>query len=120
MTLTPPVAALVGEAGPGKSLRVYFMLIVAIGGCQALLWAHAAFVGGLVDEGVDARERRLTQLRLSVPPLLFLALLAAELAGGYEGTMAPLAIAGLALVAVLRLLRRRGARPAPGPEGERG
>ncbi|MEA3063956.1 MAG: potassium channel family protein, partial [Sphingomonadales bacterium] len=68
IAMTPAVAALVGKAGPSKSLTVYFMLIVALGGLQALLWAWAAFAGGLVDAGVDARERRLTQLQLALPP----------------------------------------------------
>jgi uncharacterized membrane protein len=62
VAMTPAVAALVGAAGPGKSLTVYFMLIVALGGCQALLWAYAAFVGDLVDAALDVRERRLMQL----------------------------------------------------------
>jgi uncharacterized membrane protein len=118
VTLTPPVAALVGEAGPGKSLRVYFMLIVALGGCQALLWVHAAFVGRLVDESLDERARRLIQLRLTVPPILFLALLGAELAMGYNGSMAPFAATAAATIVIMRLLHRRVARPAA--DGEPG
>jgi uncharacterized membrane protein len=115
IAMTPAVAALVGEAGPGKSLTVYFLLIVALGGCQALLWAYAAFVGDLVDAGVDAPERRLMQLRLALPPLLFLALLAAQLAGLYEDAALPIVFAGVAAVAVVRRLGRRAARPAAAP-----
>jgi uncharacterized membrane protein len=120
IAMTPAVAALVGEAGPGKSLTVYFMLIVGLGGCQALIWAYAAFVGDLVDSGVDGRERRLTQLRLAVPPLLFLALLAAQLAGRYEGAALPIAIAALAALAFVRRLGRRAPPPPPDPLGDEG
>jgi uncharacterized membrane protein len=113
IALTPAVAALVGKAGPGKSLTVYFMLIVAIGGNQALLWAYAAFVGNLVDAGMDARERRLMQVQLVLPPLLFLALLAAKLAGRYENAAVPIALAAIAALAFVRRLRRRAAAGAP-------
>ena len=109
IAMTPAVAALVGEAGPGKSLTVYFMLIVALGGCQALLWAYAAFVGHLVDSGVGARERRLMLLQLAVPPLLFLALLVAQLAGLYENAAVPIAFAGIAALAMVRRVRRKAA-----------
>jgi uncharacterized membrane protein len=113
IALTPAVAALVGHAGPGKSLKVYFMLIVAIGGCQALLWAYAAFVGGLADPSLGMRERRLTQLRLSLPPVIFLGLLAAEVAGGYHTAVLPFIAAGVAVMAVMRRLGRRAARAVP-------
>jgi uncharacterized membrane protein len=115
IAMTPAVAALVGKAGPGKSLTVYFMLIVALGGCQALLWAYAAFVGGLVDAGMDARERRLMQLQLGLPPLLFLALLAAQLAGRYESAAPPIVIAAIAALAFVRRLRRRAEAAASAP-----
>ncbi|MEO7826281.1 MAG: TMEM175 family protein [Allosphingosinicella sp.] len=110
IALTPAVAALVGQAGPNRSLKVYFMLIVALGGCQALLWAYAAFVGDLADESLGRSERLQTQLRLSVPPAIFLALLAFELAGGHASTPLPLVFAGLAVAAVTRVLRRRAGR----------
>jgi uncharacterized membrane protein len=115
VAMTPAVAALVGKAGPGKSLTVYFMLIVALGGCQALLWAYAAFVGGLVDSGMGARERGLMQLQLALPPLLFLALLAAQLAGRYESAAPPIVIAAVAALAFVRRLRRRAAAAAGTP-----
>jgi uncharacterized membrane protein len=120
IAMTPAVAALVGKAGPGKSLTVYFMLIIALGGCQALLWAYAAFVGGLVDSGVDSRERRLTLLQLGVPPLLFLALLAAQLAGRYESVALPIAVVAIAALAFLRrrLRRRASAGAAAAPPDE--
>ncbi|MFL6843390.1 MAG: TMEM175 family protein [Allosphingosinicella sp.] len=113
IAMTPAVAALVGKAGPGKSLTVYFMLIVALGGCQALLWAHAAFIGNLVDIEVDARERRLMLFQLALPPLLFLALLVAQLAGRYEGAAAPIVIAAIAALAFIRRLRRKAAPGSP-------
>jgi uncharacterized membrane protein len=114
IAMTPAVAALVGQAGPGKSLTVYFMLIVAIGGCQALLWAHAAFVGRLVDSALAPRERRLILLRLATPALMFLALLLAQLAGVYQSTSLPIVAAGLAALALIRRLRRRAAPAADG------
>jgi uncharacterized membrane protein len=113
IAMTPAVAALVGKAGPGKSLTVYFMLIVALGGCQALLWAHAAFVGNLVDVGVDARERRLMLTQLALPPLLFLALLVAQLAGRYESAALPIVIVAIAALAFVRRLRRKAAAAPP-------
>jgi uncharacterized membrane protein len=116
VAMTPAVAALVGEAGPGKSLTVYFTLIVAIGGCQALLWAYAAFVGRLVDPTLDLRERRLIQVRLTIPALIFLALLLAEVAGHYQSAAFPIVLAGLAGLALVRRLRGRkaAARAAEG------
>jgi uncharacterized membrane protein len=120
IAMTPAVAALVGKAGPGKSLTVYFMLIVALGGCQALLWAYAAFAGGLVDSSLDARQRRLMQWRLTLPAALFLALLAAQLAGIYESAALPIVVAGVAALAFLRRMRARAAPPVAKaePEGE--
>ncbi|HEU0098486.1 MAG TPA: TMEM175 family protein [Allosphingosinicella sp.] len=109
VAISPAVAALVGEAGPGKSLTVYFMLIAAIGGCQALLWAYAAFVANLVDAALDSRERRLIQLRLTTPVLIFLALLVAQLAGLYESAALPIVVAGLAALASIRRLRSKPA-----------
>jgi uncharacterized membrane protein len=117
VAITPAVAALVAQAGPARSLKVYFMLIVALGGAQALLWAYAAFVGGLADPGIGRRERNLMQLQLAVPPALFLALLAAELAGRYETAALPVVLAAVAAMAFVRRLRRRAADP-PG-ESER-
>jgi uncharacterized membrane protein len=118
IAMTPAVAALVGEAGPGKSLTVYFILIVALGGCQALLWTYAAFIGGLVDSAIDSRERQLIQLRLATPALMFLALLLAQLAGIYQSTSLPIVAAGLAALALVRRLRRRpAARAAPAVDG---
>jgi uncharacterized membrane protein len=108
IAMTPAVAALVGKAGPGKSLTVYFMLIVAIGGCQALLWAYAAFIGNLVDTGLDPRERRLMLIRLATPVLMFLALLLAQLAGFYQSAALPIVVAALAALALIRRLRRTG------------
>jgi uncharacterized membrane protein len=119
IAMAPAVAALVGKAGPGKSLTVYFALIVALGGCQALLWAYAAFVGDLVDAGVDGRERRLMQIQLALPPLLFLALLVAQLAGRYENGAVPIVTAAIAALVFVRRLRRRtgaGAGAAPPEE----
>jgi uncharacterized membrane protein len=107
IAMTPPVAALVGKAGPEKSLTVYFMLIVALGSCQALLWAYAAFVADLVDSAVGTRERRLTQLQLVLPPFLFLALLAAQLAGRYENAAVPIVAVAIAALALVRRLRHR-------------
>jgi uncharacterized membrane protein len=111
VAMTPAVAALVGEAGPGKSLTVYFTLIVAIGSCQALLWAYAAFVGGLADAALDRRERGLIQLRLAIPVLIFVALLLAQLTGMYDSAALPVVVAGLAGLALVRRLRAR--RPKP-------
>ncbi|HEX8240324.1 MAG TPA: TMEM175 family protein [Allosphingosinicella sp.] len=107
IAMTPAVAALVGEAGPGKSLTVYFMLIVALGGCQAMLWAYAAFAGGLVDSAIGPSERRLILLRLATPALMFLAMLLAQLAGLYQSAALPIAVAGLVALALVRRLRRR-------------
>jgi uncharacterized membrane protein len=120
VAMTPAVAALVGEAGPGKSLTVYFMLIIGLGGCQALLWAYAAFVGGLVDTALDSRERWLIQLRLATPVLIFLALLVAQLAGLYESAALPIVVAGLAALALVRRLRGRPVSPAAGEKGAEG
>ncbi|HEX8125859.1 MAG TPA: TMEM175 family protein [Allosphingosinicella sp.] len=108
IAITPAMAALVGEAGPGKSLTVYFSLIVAIGACQALLWAYAAFVGDLVDSSLDARERRMVQLRLTIPALIFAALLLAQLAGIYQSAALPIVVASLAGLVVFRRYRARG------------
>jgi uncharacterized membrane protein len=110
IALTPAVASLVGEAGPTRSLKVYFMLIVGLGGCQALLWAYAAFVGGLADESLGRSERLRTLIRLSVAPAIFLGLLAFELAGGRDSAPLPVVFAGLAVVGVTRFLRRRARR----------
>jgi uncharacterized membrane protein len=107
IAMTPAVAALVGKAGPGKSLTVYFLLIVAIGGCQALLWAYAAFIGNLVDGGLDSRERRLMLIRLATPVLMFLALLLAQLAGVYQSAALPIVIAAMGALALIRRLRRK-------------
>jgi TMEM175 potassium channel family protein len=107
IAITPAMAALVGEAGPGKSLTVYFGLIVAIAVCQTLLWAHAAFVGDLADSTLDLRERRLVLLRLIIPALIFVALLLAQLAGVYESAALPIAVVGLGCLAVFRRLRAR-------------
>lgn len=115
IAISPAVAALVGEAGPGRALTVYFMLIVALGGCQALLWGYAAFIGGLVDPAVGPRERRLTLLRLAIPPLLFLALLLAQLAGAYDNAALPIAIAGIAVLAFVRRLGRKAAAAPADP-----
>lgn len=111
IAMAPAVAALVGEAGPGKSLTVYFILIVALSGSQALLWTYAAFVGGLVDESLDLRERRLILARLAVPAVLFLALLLAQLAGLYDSAVLPIVVAALATLALVRRLRARRRRP---------
>lgn len=110
IALTPAVASLVGEAGPTRSLKVYFMLIVGLGGCQALLWAYAAFVGGLADESLGRSERLRTLIRLSVAPAIFLGLLIAELAGGRNSAPLPIVFAVLAVAAVTRFLRRRAGR----------
>jgi uncharacterized membrane protein len=107
IAMTPAVAALVGKAGPGKSLTVYFLLIVAIGGCQALLWAYAAFIGNLVDGGLDSRERRLMLVRLATPVLMFTALLLAQLAGVYQSAALPIVIAAMGALALIRRLRRK-------------
>ncbi|MEA3054340.1 MAG: potassium channel family protein [Sphingomonadales bacterium] len=120
VAITPAVAALVGKAGPGKSLTVYFMLITAIGSCQALLWAYAAFVGDLADKELDLRERRLIQLRVMIPAAIFLALLAGQLAGVYETAALPTVLAGLAALAVVRRLRRPPAAAPGADEGPRG
>jgi uncharacterized membrane protein len=122
IAMTPAVAALVGQAGPGKSLTVYFMLIVALGGCQALLWAYAAFIGGLVDSALDSRERRLILMRLATPAFIFLALLLAQLAGLYESAVLPIVVAGLAALALIRRLRRSPAirARAAGGKGQEG
>jgi uncharacterized membrane protein len=116
IAMTPAVAALVGKAGPGKSLTVYFILVVALGGCQTLLWSYAAFAGGLVDASLDRRERLLILARLALPAALFASLLLAQLAGLYESASIPIVIAGLAALAALR--RLRGRKAAPGPTGE--
>jgi hypothetical protein len=95
------------------------MLIVAIGGCQALIWAYAAFAGGLADPGLSRAERWRTQMRLSIPPAMFLALLAAELArGGRGASVLPFAVAAIASATLLRLLRRRTRPGGPEAEGE--
>jgi uncharacterized membrane protein len=87
---TPAVANLVAMSGPGKATKVYFMLIAAIGLLQSLLWAYAAFVARLADEGIDGRTRRLMQMRFALLPAIALALLIENLAG-HPDTAAPIA-----------------------------
>jgi uncharacterized membrane protein len=104
VAITPAVAALVGHAGPPKAMKVYFLLIAAIGTVQALLWAYAAFVGRLTDPRLTAGEARLIQIQLAVPPLMFMAVFAAAVLGGYDAAVLPVIILG---IAAMSLVRRR-------------
>jgi uncharacterized membrane protein len=107
---TPAVAQLVATAGPAKAIKVYFMLIVALGTVQALLWAYAAFVGGLADQSLSGAQKRLLLLQLSIPPAMFLALLIANLAGAYDNAALPVVILGVVAVALLRRRTRKMAQ----------
>jgi uncharacterized membrane protein len=118
VAITPPVAALVGEAGPGKAIKVYFLLIAAIGAVQALLWAYAAFAAHLTDPRLPTGETRLIQIQLAVPPLMFVALFAAEMMGSYESALLPVGIAGIAIMSLIRRRLRAARRVAEAASGE--
>jgi uncharacterized membrane protein len=110
VAITPAVAELVAMAGPAKAMKVYFILIVAIGAVQAFLWGYAAFVSRLVDASLGLAERRLIQLQLVVPPVMFLALLLARLSGSYESAAMPVILGGFALMMLVRRRLRRSVK----------
>jgi len=101
--LVPAAAALVSEHGPTKGIPAYLVLVATISGIQTMLWAYAAFAGGLVDDALPTSDRIIRAVILFVPFLVFGFLLVV-------GTtdLSPLSVVPIVLVAVgARLLRRR-------------
>jgi hypothetical protein len=89
-------------------MKVYLLLIVAIGSVQALIWGYSAFVGRLVDDSIGMDDRLLTQIEITMPPVIFLALLPTQGSGLYQYYGWPLVFVALALgLGTTTFLRRR-------------
>ncbi|HEY1604403.1 MAG TPA: TMEM175 family protein [Allosphingosinicella sp.] len=105
---TPAVAELLVRFGDGRAMKIYLILIVAIGSAQALIWGYSAFVGRLVDPSIAMDERLLTQVEMMIPPAIFLALLSTQGSNLFQPYGWPLVFVALALgLGTTTVLRRR-------------
>ncbi|HEX5184629.1 MAG TPA: TMEM175 family protein [Allosphingosinicella sp.] len=105
---TPAVAELLVRFGDGRAMKVYLLLIVAIGSMQGLIWGYSAFMGRLVDPSIGMDERLLTQVEMMIPPVIFLALLSTQGSNLFQPYAWPLVFVALALgLGTTTILRRR-------------
>ncbi len=107
VTGAPMVAQAIADHGLAAALPLYVLLVAAIAGCQALMWAWAMGVPGAIHPALGIAERRRELLRFSLPAVVFGCLFGASATGLVTIAADSLAAAAVALAIGRAILLRR-------------